>query len=132
MARKILITGGNGFIGEELSNYFANKKYKVISFSRSNQKLKNIKYIIKFQNLTNKINIKFAPDAIIHCAAKHPNSKSGNSMKNIHSTNIKITKNLIKFSNKNHIKKIFFLSSIAAYGSIKNKVVTENQKSVMF
>ena len=40
---------------------------------------------------------------------------------------MKITKNLIKFANKNNVKKIFFLSSIDVYGLIKKKMVFENQ-----
>ena len=38
--KKILITGGTGFIGSELSEYFLKKKYKVISTTRSKQKIK--------------------------------------------------------------------------------------------
>ena len=131
---RILITGAGGSVGRDIVNQLSkNKNYEL--FLLSNKKIKkrsknSNKFKFLYQNLTKHINLKLKPHAIIHCAAKHPNSKSGNSMKNIYSTNIKITKNLIKFSNKNHIKKIFFLSSIAAYGSIKNKVVTENQKSV--
>ena len=49
-------------------------------------------------------------------------------MKNIYNTNIKITKNLIKFANKNEVKKIFFLSSIAIYGSNKKKIISEKEK----
>ena len=48
-------------------------------------------------------------------------------MKKIYFTNMKITKNLIKFANKNNVKKIFFLSSIDVYGLIKKKMVFENQ-----
>ena len=40
---------------------------------------------------------------------------------------MKITKNLIKFANKNNVKKIFFLSTINVYGLIKKKMVFENQ-----
>ena len=40
---------------------------------------------------------------------------------------MKITKNLIKFANKNNVKKFFFLSSIDVYGLIKKKMVFENQ-----
>jgi len=46
----------------------------------------------------------------------------GNNMNNIYSTNIKITKNIIKFASKNNVKIIFFLSSIAVYGLPKKKL----------
>ena len=80
------------------------------------------------QDITKPIKLKTKIDALIHCAAKHPFSISGNSMKKIYNTNIKMTKNLIKFSNKNNDEKIFFLSTISVYGTIKNKIVNEEQK----
>jgi nucleoside-diphosphate-sugar epimerase len=51
-------------------------------------------------------------------------------MKNIYSTNMQITKNLIKFANKNNVSIIFFLSSIAVYGSINQNIIFENQKPI--
>ena len=51
-------------------------------------------------------------------------------MKNIYLTNIKITKNLINFANKNDVKKVFFLSSIAAYGQIRKEIIDEKQKPI--
>ena len=49
-------------------------------------------------------------------------------MKKIYKINVKMTKNLIEFSNKNNIKKVFFLSSIDVYGQIQNNIVNEKQK----
>ena len=39
-----------------------------------------------------------------------------------------MTKNLIKFSNNNFVKKVIFLSAMDVYGSIDKKVLHENQK----
>ena len=36
MSKEILITGGSGFIGSNLVNYFLNKKYKVINIDKLN------------------------------------------------------------------------------------------------
>ena len=107
---RILISGSNGVIGKEIVYQLSkDKKYKL--FLLSNKKVKekrkeNINFF--YQDITKPINLKIKIDAIIHCAAKHPFSKSGNSMKKIYSTNISMTKNLIKFSNKNNKKKFFF------------------------
>ena len=49
-------------------------------------------------------------------------------MRSIYKINLEITKNLIKFSNKNDVKNIFFLSSMDVYGKINNQVVSENLK----
>ena len=64
-------------------------------------------------------------DAIIHCAAKTPLSKTGIKRKIIYKENTKITKNLIKFSNENNVKKLIFLSSVNVYGLIK-KMISDN------
>ena len=49
-------------------------------------------------------------------------------MKNIYSKNIKMTQNLISFSNKNNVKKIIFFSSMDVYGKINKTKVFEDQK----
>lgn len=122
---KILITGSEGLIGKEIAYQLSkNKKYDLNLLSNKRINNNNKKF---YQNLLKPIKLKLKPHAIIHCAAKHPNSRSGSNMKNIYFTNMKITKNLIKFANKNNVKKIFFLSSIDVYGLIKKKIVFENQ-----
>jgi len=123
---KILITGTNGEVGKEIANILAkNKKYTLGLLGNKKNKKKSNYFK---QNLLKPIKLKFKPQIIIHCAAKHPNSKIGSDMKNIYLTNIKITKNLINFANKNNVKKIFFLSSIAVYGQTRNAIIIENQK----
>ncbi len=123
---RILITGSGGLIGKEIVYQLSkNKKYDLNLLSNKRINKKKIKFF--YQNLLKPIKLKLKPYAIIHCAAKHPNSRFGSNMKNIYFTNMKITKNLIKFANKNSVKKIFFLSSIDVYGLIKKKMVFENQ-----
>ena len=124
---KILITGSDGDIGKEIAIQLKkNKKYdlNLLSNKKKNKKKSNFFY----QNLLNPIKIKLKPNIIIHCAGKHPNSRSGNHMKNIYRTNMKITKNLIKFANKKNVNTIFFLSSVDVYGSKNQNIVLENQK----
>ena len=127
---KILISGSDGVIGKEITNQLKkNRKYKLflLSNKKNKRRIKNNMNFVQ-QDITKPIKLKTKIDALIHCAAKHPFSISGNSMKKIYNTNIKMTKNLIKFSNKNNVKKAFFLSSIDVYGMIKNKIVNEEQK----
>jgi len=127
---KVLITGSDGAIGNEIAHKLNfNKKYNLILLSnKKRREEKKRKFNFFYQNLLKPIKLKLKPHVVIHCAAKHPNSSLGNNMKNIYNTNIKITKNLIKFANKNEVKKIFFLSSIAVYGSTKKKIVSEKEK----
>ena len=114
---KILITGSNGAIGKELAAQLKkNKKNKLILFGKN-------------KNLTKPINLNLSPEVVVHCAAKHPFSKKGGSMKNIYSTNMKITKNVIKFCNDNGVKKVIFLSAVLVYGFISKKIISENDNS---
>lgn len=123
---RILITGSDGAIGKEIVHQLStNKNYNLSLLSNKKKNRNKLKFF--YQNLLKPIKLKLKPHVIIHCAAKHPNSSSGSNMRNIYFTNIKITKNLIKFANKNDVKKIFFLSSIDVYGLIKKKIVFENQ-----
>ena len=86
-----MITGADGTVGKEIASLLSkNKKYDLYLFY--NKKKKKNKKNFFYQNLTKPINFKIKPDAIIHCAAKHGFSKTGNSMKIVYSTNLKITK----------------------------------------
>ena len=126
---KILISGVDGVVGGEIVNQLnKNKKYKLFLLSNKNKNKKKVKLL--YQDLAKPINLKIKPYAIIHCAAKHHFSKTGNAMRNVYSTNIKMTHNLIRFSNKHNVKKLIFFSSIDVYGVIKNKIVFENQKPI--
>ena len=51
-------------------------------------------------------------------------------MKNIYSTNMKITKNIIKFCNENSVEKVIYLSAILVYGLITKKIISENQRPI--
>lgn len=125
---QILITGSNGVVGREIVHLLGkNKKYNLILLT-NNKKKKNKKKIF-YQDLTKPISFKLKIDAIIHCAAKNPLSKIGSNPKNIYSANIKMTKNIINFSNKNNVKKIIFLSAMDVYGLIKTKILFENQEA---
>ncbi len=78
--KKILITGGNGFIGSYLVNYCLKKKYKVLNIdklSSVSQKLtiknKNYKFIknnLLVLKQLKKIILKFKPNFIINCSAE--------------------------------------------------------------
>jgi nucleoside-diphosphate-sugar epimerase len=121
----LLITGANGYIGQDIMRYAEkDKNYKIIGVVRRKIKtLQNKKRKTVIQNLEKELVINSSIDAIIHCAEKNPLS----SLKNYKKNKI-IAKNLIKFSLKNKVKKIIFLSSITVYGKIKKKIINENYK----
>ena len=126
---RILVTGSNGAIGREIVNLLIknnnNKLYLLVN--KRTKKRKRVKLF--YHDLTCPINFNSKIDTIIHCASKNPLSDISNDSKKIYSTNIKMTKNLINFSNKKNIKKIIFFSAMDVYGKINKKILFENQKS---
>ncbi len=133
MKKNILITGGSGFIGSNLANYLAKKKFKVIVIDdlsvgdkRNLNKNRNIKFLKKNINQINSIKIKEKIDCCIHLAAKAQiliNTKDENQYFEDNVTGLQKTLNFCK---KKGIKKFIFASSASVYGDTKNKKVTEN------
>ena len=135
MKKKILITGGFGFIGSNLASYFLSEGYRVIVIDdlsvgvRSN--LKKHKNLIFIKNriqdiLSIKINQKI--DVCIHLAAKAEILINKEKENKYFDDNIVGLQNILKFCAQKKIKKFIFASSASVYGDTKNLKVKENFK----
>ncbi|MBO8204946.1 NAD-dependent epimerase/dehydratase family protein [Prochlorococcus marinus] len=119
---KIIITGGNGFIGKNLIKYLKFYKYEIyslsIDFNKENSK-KAIEKIFK----------EFNPNYVIHLAGLAHNKdrdllKTPNKIKNINTKYPVFLANICKYSN---VKKFVYISTIGVHGEgSKNKLVNEN------
>ena len=133
--KKIIVTGGSGFIGSNLVNFLIKKKYFVInldkltySANKHNVGLrtkKNYKLIkVDINNKKKLINIikKFKPKAIFNLAAETHVDRSIDGPKNFIQTNIVGTFNLLeslRFLNKKKISpKLIHISTDEVYGDI--------------
>ena len=128
--KSILITGGTGFIGQNLVKFFQNK-YKIIIidnysssgvnknylFDRKNVKIFN-KDISKFDELSKVLN-KLDINYVIHAAAHFANENSILNPEKDLNTNILGTLNLLQHFKKKKIKKFIYLSSSCVYGEMK-------------
>ena len=127
--KSILITGGIGFIGQNLVKFFQ-KKYKIFiidnySSSGVNKNYlfdhKNVKIIkkdiSKFDELSKVLN-KLDINYVIHAAAHFANENSILNPEKDLKTNILGTLNLLKYFKKKKIKKFIYLSSSCVYGEI--------------
>ena len=106
--KKIVITGGNGFIGSNLVNFLIKKKFFVINidknkYSKGSYLLKNIKSKnYKFYNfdINNKKILKifneYHPDAIFNLAAETHVDRSIDSPKDFIYSNIHGTFNILE------------------------------------
>ncbi len=133
--KNILITGGAGFIGSNLSEYLIDKGYKVqVVDDLSTGKLENLYNLkIKFYKKDiidiNKINFKKKIDIIIHLAAKAEILIAKDKEEIYSKSNLNALQSLLNFASKNKVKKLIFASSASIYGDTKNKKISENFRS---
>lgn len=132
--KKILITGGTGFIGKFLVKELQNKNNKIFIITRKKRFFKNNKELIYIKCDLLKISQKEATllkkeigdiDFSFYLAAKLPSISQNNSIKSY------IEENLIPFMNfldyfNTSIKKIVFSSTIDIYGYPKEINYDEN------
>jgi len=135
--KKILVTGGAGFIGSNLVKVLLRKNYQVIVYDDLSTGYKNnikefvgkIKFvkgdIRDFKKINNKLkNI----DCVFHLAAMVSVPESLQKPIDCFDINIRASINIMKQCMQNNIKFIF-ASSAAVYGDDKTKIKTEKIKA---
>ena len=147
--KKIIVTGGNGFIGTNLILELLKKKNKILNIDKisycsnyfhlknKNKYLKNVKLnLLNLKKLENIIN-KFKPDIIYHLAAEtHVDGSLENPIKH-YENNVKAVLNLLialkKAKKKNNLKKRFrliYVGTDEVYGDLPfNSKKKLNEKS---
>lgn len=143
MKNKILITGGTGFIGQNLIKKLLKDQTAEI-FIVSKYKAKSNQLFVKdFSDVINKLVLieadivkKGALDSviknirtIIHLAAKTQFNSSRDSLYELFNTNVLGTRLLLESAVKYNVKKFIFLSTSGVYGNrIKSMTMDESHK----
>lgn len=134
LGKRIIITGGAGFIGSNLCDYLLNKSYEIVCIDNFDDyynpsiKHKNIKQALEQPNfslivedikntnsLLTKLTGKF--DAIIHLAAKAGVRYSIKNPIGYEEINVQGTKSILELAVKKNIEHFVFASSSSIYGN---------------
>ena len=141
--KKIIVTGGSGFIGSNLVNFLIRKKFFVINLdkltyssnkdrndNRNNRNYKFIKVDIVNKKKITKIIRKYKPKVIFNLAAETHVDRSIDSPYNFIQTNINGAFSLLEslrfLQKKRIIPKLIHISTDEVYGDI-NKVSRSNE-----
>ena len=130
MIKKILITGGGGYVGSLLVQELLKKNYKITVvdtfwFGNYLPKNKNLKILKK--NILNLRNSDFKRiDCVIHLASIANDNAADIDQKFAWETSCLGTKIICDLAKNNNIKKFIYASSGSVYGVKKEKKVTEN------
>ena len=136
--KRILITGGTGFIGSAISNFFLKKGYKItVLDNNSRGKLKRIKYNNKYINFILGDITKFEDvfkaskkqDYIFHLAAINGTKFFYQKPDKVLDVSCKGIINVIEVAKKLKIKNVFLASSSEVY-HYPNKIPTDEHEPI--
>ena len=130
--KKILITGGAGYIGSVLTAYFLDRNFEVVvvdDLSTGNRNLIDSRAIFLNGSLLDKtflIQALADIDTVIHCAAKSIVEESFLIQKDYFLVNTYGTKILLDAMQSSGVDKVIFSSTAAVYGNSEIQPISEN------
>lgn len=128
---KILITGGNGFIGHHVVKEFLSEGYKVRVLVRKNSNTHNLKGLnveYCYGDIRDYESLEIAfegVEGLVHISAL---AKDWGSYKDFYDTNVLGVLNLLKLSKANKLKKIILTGTNSVYGE-ENSLIVKNEES---
>lgn len=117
MSKKVLVTGGSGFIGTNLVNELRSRGHKVIACDLLNHELQDyIRCDVRNYRQLKRVFDTFGPfDYVYHLAAEYGRWNGEDHYENLWETNVIGTKHMLRMQEKHKFKMVFF-SSAEVYG----------------
>jgi UDP-glucose 4-epimerase len=114
--KTILIVGGSGFIGSNLSEYFCEREFKVINFSRSPSLVRHKNLIdvcgdCKNTTILNEIFTNYKIDMVLHSLTSFTAMDELGSSQDVLATNLSAFIDLISVMKMHAVKKLIYISS---------------------
>jgi len=127
--KTVLITGGSGFLGINLARYLYQRGYNIriidiVPFDYDDIKDKVFFLRGDIRNKNALLKAMEGSDCVVHCAAALPLYTK----KEIFSTDIKGTRNVLEIAEHLKIKRVVHVSTTAVYGIPKHHPLYENDK----
>ncbi len=131
--KRVLITGGAGFIGSHLANRLSKDNFNILVADNLSKGKKDnldkhvtlVKQDIRSKNFIATFK-QFKPDYLFHLAAQTSLVKSQEDPKTEFKTNFLPIIEILEAAKKINLKKIIFSSSAAVYGDCKDLPIKEN------
>ena len=123
--KKILIIGGTGFLGYNISKYFLKKKFKIISISRNKPKkikrLINVKYLYSDVSKKKKLVEILKPHLNINYLINVGGEVNHEKNQKVYKSHFLGVKTLTEIFLKTNLEKFIQIGSSMEYGKIKRK-----------
>ena len=124
--KKILVTGGSGFIGTNLVNELRSRGHEVIAADLLNNDREDyVRTDVRYYRQLERTFEETGPfDYVYHLAAEYGRWNGEAYYENLWQTNVIGTKNMLRLQEKNDFRMIFF-SSAEVYGKKKKKMTED-------
>lgn len=130
MLKNVLVTGANGFIGQQLIRKLISNGVKINAFIRNSKRLQEFNITIFEGEILNTTAMKKAlkgTDAVFHLIAKtHDFSDSENNTKEYFKINVEGTRNLLNACIGSDVKHFVYFSSIKAIAEESKDILNED------